>query len=77
MLASHNPIIYSGTHGELSRGDKVKVAGERGRWEFRNYCVNADTGSEWLDVFGGTPGCETLRAFKIERVTPIRKRRAR
>lgn len=74
-VASTSPIIHSDAHGDLRRGDSVKVAGERGRWEFRSYCVNADTGSEWLDVFGGTPGCETIRAFKIERVSPLRKRR--
>lgn len=67
-------IVRSETHGDLTIGTPVRVAGERGRWSFRHHCVNTDTGSEWLDVFGGNPGEETLRAFRIDQVTATGKR---
>lgn len=67
-----NYIIRHETHGEFTKGAPVKVSGERGRWTFLYYCVNTDTGSEWVDVFGGENGTETLRAFKEDRITLIR-----
>ena len=70
-------IVRSLAYGKMTKGDAVRVQGERGEWEFRSHCVNTQTGSEWLDVFGGEPGYETLRAFRIDRVRPAPKRRAR
>jgi hypothetical protein len=71
-LVSLSYIVRAETYGELTYGAPVKIVGERGRWSFRHHCVNTDTGSEWLDVFGGEPGTETLRAFRIDRVVLIR-----
>jgi len=70
----HSPryIVRNAEYGEFTYGAPVKVSGERGRWEFRHHCVNTDTGSEWVDVFGGVPGTETLRAFKPDRVSLVR-----
>lgn len=76
--ASRSSIVRSETYGDLTKGAPVKITGESGSWRFLCHCVNVDTGSEWLDVFGGTSGAETLRAFKAERVTLIRpKQRGR
>lgn len=61
-------ILRVETYGGLTSGSPVRVRGERGSWSFRAYCVNTDTGSEWLDVFGGLPGYGTLRAFALDRV---------
>jgi hypothetical protein len=76
-VTSLSYIVRNETYGELTTGTPVKIAGERGRWSFRHHCVNTDTGSEWLDVFGGEPGTETLRAFKADRVIAIRPKGTR
>jgi hypothetical protein len=74
-LRSLSYIVRSETYGEFTYGTPVRIVGERGRWSFRHHCVNTDTGSEWLDVFGGEPGAETLRAFKADRVVPAGRRK--
>lgn len=71
-VQSRSNIIRHTEHGDFKKGSPVRIAGERGKWEFLYHCVNADTGSEWIDVFGGEPGAETLRAFKEDRVILIR-----
>ena len=68
-------VIRTDTYRDLAKGDPVRVQGERGKFKFVCHCANLDTGSEWLDVFGGLPHCETMRAFGIERVTKIRSQR--
>lgn len=70
-------IVRSHQHGELTKGDPVRVQGERGCFTFSAYVVNVDTGNEWFDVMGGTPGCETMRAFRLDRVTKIQPKRRR
>ena len=77
-LQSLSYILRHESYGEFTHGDVVLIRGERGTWHFRHHCVNTDTGSEWLDVFGGEKGYETLRAFRPERVraVPVRGRRA-
>lgn len=68
---SRSSILRNETYGELTKGDRVDIAGEIGSWHFVAHCTNLDTGSEWLDVYGGVPGTETVRAFHADRVRQV------
>lgn len=72
-------IIKDTTWGDFVKGAMVRVTGERGQFKFLAHCANIDTGSEWVDVYGGPAGHETMRSFRLERVKliPARTRRGR
>jgi len=55
----------------LTPGRELKVSGERGAFRFVRHVTNVRTGATWLDVYGGAPGHETMRAFYPERVTRV------
>lgn len=70
-LRSLSYILRNETYEGLTKGDHVEVVGEIGSWSFLYHCTNTDTGSEWLDVYGGVPGTETVRAFHADRVKAV------
>lgn len=49
-------------------GDPVRVKGRRGKFFFVARRRNLRTGSEWLDVRGGTSGREQLRSLEPDLV---------
>lgn len=55
----------------LTPGRELKVSGERGTFRFVRHVTNTRTGAAWLDVYGGPPGHECLRAFYVDRVTRV------
>jgi hypothetical protein len=62
-------IVHRDEFHDLKKGCAVRVKGEPGRFTFVAWCANTDTAAEWIDVFGGPSGYETMRAFKPDRVT--------
>lgn len=58
----------------LHVGDRVKVKGKQGTYQFRRHALHRDTGNEWLDLWGGRAGYEAIRAYRIDQVRPARKR---
>jgi hypothetical protein len=62
----------------LTPGRELKVKGERGTFRFVRHVTNTRTGAEWIDVYGGAAGHETMRAFYADKVTRVsRSRRMR
>jgi hypothetical protein len=63
----------------IERGELIKIKDEWGmRFKFDSLVTNTETGSQWVDCFEvhrGRTGC--LRAFKIDRVKRIPKRRGK
>lgn len=52
------------------KGTELKISGERGRFVFVNY-TKTDTGKEWLTVWGGPKGMESMRSFYLDRVKTV------
>jgi hypothetical protein len=69
--------------GDFTYDAPVKVVtealeGKRGyRWYFRCHALNTQTGSEWIEVFGGNRKHEGLRAFAIDEVEYIKPKKKR
>lgn len=56
-------------------GTELAIRGERGRFRFVKHVRNTRTGLEWIDVYGGPSGHETIRSFRPERVRTVRTKR--
>lgn len=50
-------------------GTELKISGERGRFRFVKHVV-ASSG-EWIDVWGGPKGSESMRSFRSDRVKRV------
>ena len=50
-------------------GTELKITGQRGRFRFVKH-VNTGT-AEWIDVWGGPKGAESLRSFRIWEVKRV------
>ena len=50
-------------------GTELKITGQRGRFRFVKH-VNTGT-SEWIDVWGGPKGAESLRSFRMDQVKRV------
>lgn len=59
----------------LTPGRELRIRGERGTFRFVRHVRNTRTGAEWLDVYGGAPGHECLRAFYVGRVASVKRAR--
>ena len=55
----------------LTPGRELRVRGERGRFRFVRHVRNVHLDTEWIDVYGGPAGHETLRSFRPEWVTRV------
>jgi hypothetical protein len=55
----------------LTPGRELRIRGQRGRFRFVKAVHNTRTGAEWIDVFGGPKGYETLRSFRRDRVAAV------
>lgn len=58
----------------LVPGRELTIRGERGRFRFVKHVRNDATGREWIDVYGGVKGHETLRSFRPERIRAVANR---
>jgi hypothetical protein len=58
----------------IEAGTEVSIRGERGRFRFLRH-VTTTTGPEWVDVYGGAKGHETLRSFRPERIRTVHRDR--
>jgi hypothetical protein len=54
----------------VTRGTELKISGERGRFVFVNY-TKTDNGKEWLTVWGGPKGMESMRSFYLDKVKTV------
>lgn len=62
----------------LVDGDSCKVAGLRGSWTFKRVVCDDEGTPLWCVVWGGRVGHEMARAFRPDRVQPIKvKKRKR
>ncbi len=61
-------IQINGRH--VSPGTELKITGERGRYRFVKH-VKTEKEVEWIDVWGGPKGAESMRSFKLERVKRV------
>jgi hypothetical protein len=63
----------------IEKGELIKIKDEWGmKFKFDALVTNTETGAQWVDcfeVYRGRTGC--LRAFKLERVKRIPKKRGR
>ena len=50
-------------------GTELKITGERGRFRFMKHVV-APAG-EWIDVWGGPKGAESIRSFRTDKVKRV------
>lgn len=48
---------------------ELKISGERGRFLFMKYVKNGDI--EWVDVWGGSKGYESIRSFRPDRIKTV------
>lgn len=55
----------------LTPGRELTIRGERGRFRFVKHVRNERTGTEWIDVYGGAKGHETVRSFRPGRVRTV------
>jgi hypothetical protein len=62
----------------FSRGDVVKIVGERGLFSFIGFCENLESGDSWVALFGGDKdpgGRQQFRYVYPDRVKRVNKRR--
>tara|TARA_B110000503_G_scaffold82258_1_gene125568 strand:- start:5606 stop:5959 length:354 start_codon:yes stop_codon:yes gene_type:complete len=50
-------------------GTELKIKGERGRYRFMKHVVSGS--GAWIDVWGGPKGSESIRSFRLERVSRV------
>jgi hypothetical protein len=67
--APPEPYIVDVPDERFQPGDRVRLAGSRGRFTFKGRRRNIHTGAEWLDVFGGTGRVALHRSVAPELVT--------
>ena len=53
----------------VSKGTELKMRAERGRFRFV-HIVKTPT-AEWIDVWGGPKGSESMRSFRLDRVKTV------
>lgn len=81
-LPMHERVDTWTVDGEvrLTQGDPCKVAGQGSstHWRFKAF-VTSPKGTEYIEVIGGERGCELLRSFHPDKVSPIpvKKKRKR
>jgi hypothetical protein len=51
------------------KNTELKISGQRGRFRFIKHVVNGEY--EWIDVYGGPKGSESIRSFRPERVKTV------
>jgi len=61
-------IQVNGRH--IVKGTELKISGERGRFRFMKY-VKTDKDIEWIDVWGGSKGSESIRSFRPDRIKTV------
>jgi hypothetical protein len=59
----------------FSRGDEIKISGERGWFSFVGFCKNEESGQSWVAVFGGDKDPGGRRQFRY--VAPDRIKHAK
>ena len=50
-------------------GTELKIKGERGRFRFMKHVVAVS--GEWIDVWGGPKGAESMRSFRTSKVARV------
>lgn len=50
-------------------GTEVKIRGVRGRFRFIKKVTTPTT--EWIDVWGGPKGAESMRSFRLEQIKTV------
>lgn len=50
-------------------GTELKIQGERGRFRFIKHVLTST--AEWIDVWGGPKGAESIRSFRTDRVKRV------
>ena len=61
-----------------SRGDEMKIVGERGSFAFVGFCENLQSGETWVALFGGDKdpgGRQRFRYVSPDKVKGVSKRR--
>jgi|TARA_R110000782_G_scaffold102516_3_gene189684 hypothetical protein len=53
----------------VTPGTELKITKERGRFRFVQHVNSGE--AEWIDVWGGPKGSESLRSFRIDRVRRV------
>lgn len=53
----------------VTPGTELKITGERGRFRFIKHVINGE--KEWIDVWGGPKGAESIRSFRPDRVKRV------
>lgn len=54
----------------VSKGTELKIQGERGRFRFIKH-VKTEADIEWIDVWGGPKGAESIRSFRPDRIKTV------
>lgn len=57
---------------QITPGTELSIAGESGRFRFVRH-VRRPNGAEWIDVFGGRQGSESIRSFRPARVRTVHR----
>jgi transcriptional regulator with XRE-family HTH domain len=63
--------------GAFKENDPCRVLGEPGAWKFVKHVVNTETGTSWVDVYGGNGGKGSYRSFDESRVVAPSTKRTR
>ncbi len=53
----------------VTLGTEVKIRGVRGRFRFVKKVTTPTT--EWIDVWGGPKGAESMRSFRLEQIKTV------
>lgn len=59
---------------EVVVGTELKISGESGRFRFLRHVQGGPNGG-WIDVYGGRPGHETIRSFRLDRIKTVHRTR--
>lgn len=60
-------VEHNGT--TLTRGTRVRISGEPGRFSFRSAELSVATGNVlWVTVYGGSEGRRSFRSFPLAKV---------
>ena len=77
IAVSDNTVKTSPEWEGFSRGDPVKIVGERGYFEFVGFCERNETGEQWIALFGGDKDPNGRRGFRYvdpKRVKQVKKK---
>jgi hypothetical protein len=53
----------------VTAGTELKISGERGRFRFVHHVSTGE--AEWIDVWGGPKGSESMRSFRMDRIKRV------